>query len=299
MNKETTIFSKKIILRTTLPVKIMARIMPLFISLCLLMSLISCKGRGTRRGPEHLRFVLIGNTYPESPFKTLSERIREVFREINKDNPVFVIHLGDIVYGGKEWMGVKREDICSQYNQFFKYASRLNPILYTVKGEMDLYNDSSELYRLYSGREDYYSFNYGNLHFIVLDTTDDKPGKMSSEQLMWLENDLRFYRDSYIFVFTHHPIVVSKRNHSDEERGFFQEPDRLHRILNKYPIQAIFSGHWPSYSLEKRDNIIYYITGCGGFNKPDRFKKYNNYYIVDYFSGGIRITTQRIPYGSR
>jgi 3',5'-cyclic AMP phosphodiesterase CpdA len=299
MTVETTIFLKKILFGIGDYIKTMARIISLFISLCIFMNLTSCKGRSIGRNTEHLRFALIGNTNPESPFQKVSERVRKTFKVINEDNPIFIVHLGDIVYGGKEWMGIKRKDISLQYNQFFKYASTLNPILYTVKGEMDLYNDSSELYRVYSGREDYYSFNYGNLHFVILDTTDDTPGEMSKEQLIWLENDLTAYRDAHVFVFTHHPIAIPRRNQSNADKSIFQEPDKLHTILNKYPIKAVFSGHWSSYNLEKRDNIIYYITGCGGFNKPDRYKKYNNYYIVDYSRGSIKITAKRAPYDNR
>lgn len=296
--RETTIFLKKMAVDIKQCIKTMASIVPLFLSLCIFMNLASCKGRNIRGNTEHLRFALIGNTNPESPFQQLSDRVRKTFKEINEDNPVFIVHLGNIVYGGKEWMGIKRKDISLQYNQFFRYASTLNPILYTVKGEMDLYNDSSELYQVYSGREDYYSFNYGNLHFIILDT-NDSAGEMSKEQLLWLENDLAEYRDAHIFVFSHHPIVIPRRNQSHADKSILQESDRLHRIFNQYPVKAVFSGHWSSYNLVKRDTIIYYITGCGGFNKPDRFKKYNNYYIVDYFRGSITITTKRIPYDNR
>ena len=296
--RETTIFLKNIPVGIQQCIRATASMVSLILSLCIFMSLTSCKGRGVRGKTEHLRFALIGNTNPESPFQKLSDRVRKTFKKINEDNPVFVLHLGNIVYGGKEWMGIMRRDISLQYNQFFRYASTLNPILYTVKGKMDIYNDSSELYQVYSGREDYYSFNYGNLHFVILDTNDSSGG-MSREQLLWLENDLAEYRDARIFVFTHHPIVIPRRKQPHADKSTPQVSNKLHSILSRYPVKAVFSGHWASYNLVQRDTITYYITGCGGFNKPDRYKKYNSYYIVDYFRGGITITPKRIPYDSR
>ncbi len=73
---------------------------------------------------------------------------------------------------------------------------------------MDTYNDSADLYRKHLRREPYYSFNYGSVHFIVLDTTDPGPGTISAVQRAWLEADLEQYRYApAIFALTHHSLL--------------------------------------------------------------------------------------------
>ena len=70
-----------------------------------------------------------------------------------------------------------------------------------------------------SGKEDYYSFNYANIHFISLDTYGfEKPGDtdanilhpVSSVQYKWLERDLiKAKADpniNWVIVFTHFPM---------------------------------------------------------------------------------------------
>ena len=44
----------------------------------------------------------------------------------------------------------------------------LRPILHILAGEKDLYNGSLELFNQYTGEKLFYSFNYGNAHFILL-----------------------------------------------------------------------------------------------------------------------------------
>ncbi len=261
--------------------------------LILLFFFIACGARTAKRDTHYLRFALIGKTNPVSPFQAVSEQVKYLFHEVNRANPVFTVHLGDIVFGGSEWMGVRRSDVSRQYVHFFRYVSLLNPILHTVKGEKDLHNNSSGLYRKFTGRKTYYSFNYGTLHFIVLDTTDSKPGHISEGQRGWLERDLATNRHATAtFIFTYHPIIVNSRNYS-QTGTICENAEQLHQIFQKHSVKAVFSGDSNSYCLEKRDTVTYYVTGFGGLNNG-RYNKYYHYYLVDYAMGNITITAHRL-----
>ena len=67
-----------------------------------------------------------------------------------------------------------------------------------------------------SGTEKYYSFDYGRIHFICLDsmTSSRAPG---SPMLTWLEQDLGATTQDWIIVFFHHPPYTKGSHNSDTE----------------------------------------------------------------------------------
>ena len=168
---------------------------------------LSCAG-AVEREPVGLRFAVIGNTFAQSPFIGQNVSLPGLFERINGDNPAFVVHLGDIIHGGKEWMGIKPLDLNRQFRDFREAAYSLKPVLFTARGEKDLLGTSSEIYTTHMRRKAYYSFNYGNVHFIVLNTSDPEPCVVGDAQIQWLKGDLKRYRKHpAIFVFTHHSIL--------------------------------------------------------------------------------------------
>ncbi|HON78476.1 MAG TPA: metallophosphoesterase [Spirochaetota bacterium] len=242
--------------------------------------------------PGTFRFIITGNTYAESPFKGRNMRVSPTIRAINRDNPVFVVHIGDMIFGGHDWMGIKRLDITRQFRDFHENITCLRPLLFTVKGEMDLLDGSDEFYRKYTQRTSRYSFNYGALHCIVLDSCNgDDPG-INKEQLTWLKKDIRRYKQAPgILVFLHHPVFT---NDSNADPDFtLKNPEELHAILKQYPVTAVFSGHGKTYSRTTRDSIQYITAGCnfastGNGNRNTGAASYT-YYIVDYARGAITV----------
>lgn len=255
--------------------------------------LLSCAGNTPKKTPDNTKFAIMGNTYSESPYCEAGLKISPVIEKINENNPLFVIHIGDIVCGGKRWLGVKKKDIEKQFSDFFSIAERLRPILYTVVGDMDILNNSSAIYSIYSRREEYYSFNYGNTHFIVLGTTDPLPGEIGKKQMLWLKKELELYKNSSaIFIFTHHPVFIPRgvRSESDDS---VKENEMLHNLFLKYPVKAVFSGHLQIFHEEETDGIKYIIAGCGDYDKKYYTRNYQ-YYIVDYFDGAISIQPNKL-----
>ena len=249
-----------------------------------------------REAPNPVRFALIGNTNPDTPYRDLSTKIRSVFYRINRENPLIVVHMGNVVYGGKKWMGINREDVKKQYYQFSSFTAALRSLLYTVKGEKDTYEDKSDVYYQFSRKNDYYSFNYGNVHFIMLDSIDTKPGTVGDDQIEWLKDDLEYYRNSpAILVFIHHPLFLPPGRYPNDAI-FCRQAQVLHALFAKYPVKAVFSGNLDRYYSTRRGAIEYITAGCGGYNPSDSAKSHASYYIVDFDRGSINVAARQVPY---
>jgi hypothetical protein len=131
--------------------------------------------------------------------------------------------------------------------------------------------------------EHYYSFDYGNAHFIALDT---KNGTLyqEEEQLAWLEQDLSSnFGALWTFVFFHHPFITCtyKGNLRALER-------QLAPLFETHGVDVVFTGHAHTYERlfpivkgkptnEEQDPYysdpegpIYIVSGCGGqYNRND------------------------------
>ncbi|MFC1671342.1 metallophosphoesterase family protein [Spirochaetota bacterium] len=232
---------------------------------------------GIDRKACNIKFVVFGNTHAKSPFNGVSEILSKSVNNIYMENPAVVIHTGNMIYGGYSWNGIKKLDIHRQFKENLKIMSKISPVLYSVTGEKDLFNGSPLIYREFSKRNVYYSFNYGNLHFIVLFTHEKSGNGIDEKQLNWLKNDMEEYGDSKkILIFTHEPLVLRKK------KKYSLKNESLHRLFLKYPVKAVFSGKGSDYYTYKKDGINYTSLGCNGYSKYKRNKTYSHFYIVRY-----------------
>ena len=198
---------------------------------------LSC-GKKVYRENVHLRFVLFGNTNPESPFTRSFKGIKPLIRSINETNPAFVIHTGNLIHGGYQWMGINKNDVDIQYKNFYFLANKLNSPLYTVYGEKDSFDGASDLYLKYTGRHVYYSFNYGPFHFVVLNNIKSLSKQERKKQAQWFKKDIELNRDSsLIFVIAHEPFYSPSGGQlkSGVEADFY-------KFLEKNRINYVISG---------------------------------------------------------
>ncbi len=154
----------------------------------------------------------------------------------------FSIFLGDIA-----------DNNLNIYRQFMASLKALNSPVYGVFGNHDVNYQSpdnefkAETFRAYFG-PDYYSFNYGQTHFIVLNSvnysgwnnSENKPGSyfggIDEVQFQWLKRDLKLTGDDMqIVLLSHIPIHPS-----------YFEKDRVKKLFsllkNKPKLTAV-SGH--------------------------------------------------------
>ena len=99
---------------------------------------------------------------------------------------------------------------------------------------------------LASGTEAYYSFDYGNIHFVCLDSygTDRSAG---GAMMSWLENDLSVNNKKWLIAFWHHPAYSKGSHDSDSEDELVEMRQNALPILEKHGVDLVFSGHSHSY----------------------------------------------------
>jgi acid phosphatase type 7 len=188
----------------------------------------------------------------------------QVSEAIRNFNPDLILHTGDIVYDLGEY---------EHYRQkfFLPYQSLLRGRpLYPSMGNHDANNPAvfEGVYQLprkasRSETERYYSFNFGPLHFISLDTTQDfSPG---SRQHEWLVSDLRRSSSSlWRVAFFHYP-AYSAGPHGDTP----EVKEQLVPLFEQYHVQLVLSGHDHAYERSfplglSRHKVLYIVTGGGG-----------------------------------
>ena len=97
-----------------------------------------------------------------------------------------------------------------------------------------------------SGTEAYYSFDYGNVHFISLDS-HQSDRSVGGAMYTWCENDLANTSANWIIAFWHHPAYSMGSHNSDKEERLIQMRENFVPLLEKYGVDVIFSGHSHSY----------------------------------------------------
>ncbi len=231
---------------------------------------------------ESVRFAILGNTSPDSPFAGFPKTLPEVLQEIENRKPQIIIHTGNAIYGGTVIDGILESDVRRQLNIFFPMLKSLHTAVYTIPGEKDYFNGSLSLYSSFTGKKSCYSFNYGSIHFICLSSRDSGGPFIDDDQLAWLKNDLIEFDDSSaIFVFAHHQLFPERKKGKDREKS-----EELHKLFIRYRVKAVFSGSEKEYSTKLKDSVEYINAGCSGVS--DR-KKGNRFYIVNFFNEEISV----------
>jgi len=154
--------------------------------------------------PEHeFTFVVLGDSQFDSPqvFNRIVEEVAQLY-------PSFVVQVGDLISGYTD----DKEEIKRQWQRF---QAQIAPLLgdipyFPLPGNHDVCGagkeTSAELEQIYREiwGDLYYSFDYRNAHFVILDTDyQDETGRIGEGQFHWLERDLKEnHHKDHIFVFS-------------------------------------------------------------------------------------------------
>ncbi len=197
-----------------------------------------------------IRFAIIGDrtgSHQDSVYE-------KIVAEVAADTPEFVITVGDQIEG-------YTEDTTELNKEWLEYKAIVAPLtmpLHIIPGNHDITTDGQlGAYVKYVGQP-YYSFDYKNMHFIVLDASRwESSDKLPPEQLDWLVRDLGTTRQArFTFVFLHKPFWDGTVTEG--------KPDTLHKLFVKYGVDAVFSGHYHEYFGGTYDGIKYTVLGSSG-----------------------------------
>ncbi len=247
------------------------------ILLATLFSALSCAG--IEKKTNDVNFALVANTLPESAFKTNPAELAKLIDSINKDNPTFLIHLGNLIQGGSSKSGIIKNDVEKQLDSAKKEFSRFRSIAYFIPAEHDKFDDSFDLFNKRENHGEYFSFNYGTLHFIALNATNSERF-ITEDQLIWLKSDIQKYKDSKIIIFSKIPFFAPQNIKTQT----ITNPSETHNILLQHKVLAVISSE---------SNFLYDINkdGIRHINLPlpsieDKRKKYV-YFIIQIVNGKL------------
>jgi len=185
--------------------------------------------------------------------------VRDAYAAYTGSTPTdFVMMLGDNAYN----TGLDAE---YQSGLFDPYEVMLRKaVLWPTRGNHDVLrgggnNDYYDFFTMptaaeaggvASGSEAYYSFDYGNIHFICLDSegTDRSPG---GAMMTWLKSDLGASTKDWNIAFWHHPPYTKGSHDSDNDgdSGGRMRDMRQNAlpILDTLGVDLVFTGHSHSY----------------------------------------------------
>ncbi|MDQ3018153.1 MAG: metallophosphoesterase, partial [Bacteroidota bacterium] len=97
-----------------------------------------------------------------------------------------------------------------------------------------------------SGTEAYYSYDFGNIHFIILDSYDTNRS-VTGPMHQWCQNDLVGTTADWIIAFWHHPAYSKGSHDSDTETNLKQMRENFLPLFETYGVDLVLSGHSHSY----------------------------------------------------
>ncbi len=183
-----------------------------------------------------------------SDTKNVYQVMTDLLGVFQHDDPRFMVYAGDAPHHG---------DLAPHWERWFRavevFAAR-KPIMQST-GNHEL-GDARSLvnYRTYNalptspGNEVYYSFDYGPVHFVCLDTESG----LYPEQVPWVEKDLAATRKPWKVAYFHSPPFSSGTVHgSNEELRRVIGP-----IFSKHHVNLAISGHDHLYERSKPVNLL-------------------------------------------
>lgn len=215
-------------------------------------------------------------------------RMRMLQALVDSIRPDFLILTGDLI---RDALRVSDTVATSRYELYLEEQGKISRPVWTTPGNHEIFGierDKSHvsadhplyarrMYRHYLG-PDYYSFNYGGMHFVALNTVDcdDQSyyGHVDSVQVAWLRQDLAFVPDSVpVVTFNHIPFFTAAEmiNGYDEESvaptiiSVDGKKSFRHVVSNAGELLAILRGHRYPLALgghvHLRETLSYAMAG--------------------------------------
>lgn len=115
-----------------------------------------------------------------------------------------------------------------------------------------------------SSAESYYSYDYGNVHFVVLDSNYPTLVRVGSAQYSWLMNDLAATaatgKADWVIVYFHHPPYSKGSHDSDAESWSTKMRTDILPLLESAGVDLVLSGHSHSYERSSLLNGHYGLS---------------------------------------
>jgi len=178
--------------------------------------------------------------------------------------PSFILHTGDLSH-------LAQADEFDTLDQALK-SVKAGKIFY-VPGEHDVLNDNGKQYLQRYGKETkgdgWYSFDFNGVHFIalvnVVNTAEGGLGVLGSDQLQWLENDVKGLSASTpIVVFAHIPLWAVYPQWGWGTR----DSEQALSYLKRFGSVSVLNGHIHQTLQKVEGNITFHTATSTAFPQP-------------------------------
>lgn len=172
----------------------------------------------------------------------------------------FVLHTGDVVETAEvedEWV-----DLFGQSQPYFMQAAMAvasgNHDEYALNyGDEPLTEKFNEHVNVPAANDEidggsYYSFDYNGVHFVTLNTNDNKESEdnpegkaIGEEQMQWIREDVEAARDNGAewIVLNYHKPLYSKSYHSLQDEDVQKVREELTALIDELDIDLALQGH--------------------------------------------------------
>ena len=220
---------------------------------------------GSTRG---LRFVQISDSHIgfDKPANTdVTATLRAAIAKIKADldPPAFVLHTGDLTHLSKP----------SEFDTLQRVLSELSVPIFYVPGEHDVLDDTGASYLERFGRgtrgAGWHSFDRDGVHFIglvnVVNLKAGGLGRLGSEQLGWLEQDVKHLTSSTpIVVFAHIPLWSI---YPDWGWGTDDSAQAL-SYLKRFGSVSVLNGHIHQVMQKVEGHVTFHTAMSTAFVQP-------------------------------
>jgi len=213
--------------------------------------------------PDTFKMICFGDTQPRTQ-EEVDYIAHDVVQELVGFDAAFGITLGDVVFNNLALLEPLQE-----------LVSTIGVPWYNIHGNHDINFESADdsnsdetWARLYG--PNYYSFNYGKVHFVALDNIayDGEKryhGELGEEQLAFLKNDLATVpKDALVVLLMHIPL-----NTTDDQKEVYD-------LLDDFPNNFTIAAHWhrqAHFFLDEEDgwmgkdeqHHLVHATVCGSW----------------------------------
>ena len=209
-------------------------------------------------------------------------RLMKLRSMVDSLKPAFMIVTGDLI---KDALRVSEKEATTLYEMYVREIGKFSVPVWNVPGNHEIFGIErhkslvseshplygKKMYRHYLG-PDYYSFSYGGIHFMGLNSVDYHDlwyyGNIDSTQLRWIKRDVSYVDSSApVITFNHIPFFsggLSMMEYTDGEPG-----SSLITIDGKKQHRHVVTNAPAVFEILKHHN--YPIALAGHFHAAQKF----------------------------
>lgn len=224
-----------------------------------------------------------------------------IFQDVIKSIKT-IPELDFVVFGGD--LTDNDDNALNDLPLFLDSIEDLNVNYFTILGDREA--DLKESYTKQDFCAEFRRNGFGNPNFtywseqiseqvllIGLDTSVENKfeGKLSPEELSWLDNTLKANPDKFTIIAMHHPAFQTTASDKTVWKNFILEnSDEFLTVINKYPqVKLILSGHHHNYAVKNLNGKLF-------ISLPSVVTYPNQYKILKIYPDRVEVENKDISF---